>query len=122
MTDKLTKIKQQCSRLEITEIHEIQKYLKERHEKLWAAKRAQEAIDHAERIKKLPMGTRVIIKSGQRAGEFGKIHRIGRKYVGVTLECGDRWKFPVQMVDEHVDDKDLQISAKLNRGLQGLFG
>ena len=82
----------------------------------------QEAKGHVERIKRLPMGTRVLIIIGQRASEYGIIFRMGRKYVGVELGAGGFWRMPFSYVTDRVDDKDLQTSARLNRGLHGLFG
>ena len=85
-------------------------------------RREQEEIDHANRIKSLPIDTEVIIKFGQRANESGKIYRIGRKYVGVKLENGDRWKFPFRNVDDRIDDNMILLTARSNRGLHQLFG
>ena len=120
-TDKVKKIKAQISRLTLEEIISIEKYVDGRKKKEWANRQIERDLEHANRIKALPIGTKVIIKYGARANETGTIYRIGRKYVGVELGNGDTWKFTFNYVDDRINDRMVKLTASSNKGLQSIF-
>lgn len=120
-TERVKKIKSQLSRCSLIELASIQKYNQKRQAKLRNQAIEKSEMEHIERIKALPRGTKVIIKYGQRANEHGTLYRIGRKYVGVCLENGDRWRFPFRYVDERIDDSMVKLTAKTNKGMQGIL-
>lgn len=120
-TERVKAIKSKMRNLDQLEMRAIIQYANKRQIKLVDENIAKRDADHDARIKALTIDTKVIIKFGQRSNEFGTIYRIGRKYVGVKLENGDNWRFPFRYVDERIDDKNVLLTAKTNRGFQGLF-
>jgi len=88
---------------------------------LYAIQRKQEDVEHHDKMMALPDGTKVLVKFGTKANNFGAIYGRGRKYIYVQLENGERWKFPARSLTEKTDDNLEKMTAQTNQMFQGVF-
>ena len=95
--------------------------VQEHADKLWAIQRKQEDLEHHDEMMAVPDGTRVLVKFGAKANNFGTIYGRGRKYLYVKLDNGERWKLPTRHLTVKTEDKLEKMTAQTNQMFQGVF-
>ncbi|MBA7661847.1 hypothetical protein ES703_69867 [subsurface metagenome] len=129
MDKKLTRIKQQISRLEYRQLSELSKYLSKKKEDAWKQKRAQEAIAHSEKIKSLPAGAKVVFADSRYdlCGEIGIIKRhLGRGSSRTTVDFGvlKIWNCPRRELSANISEENitrLKAARKASAAIHGIF-
>lgn len=80
---------------------------------------------HIADMKAKPIGTRVLVRFTEMAGEFGTLKKHGRKYAVVELDNGEMWKIPYWDITDKVEDpkalQEAEINRRLSRFFNGLF-
>lgn len=133
MDKKLTKIKQQISRLDHAQLIELNKYLSKKKEDAWKQKRAQEAAAHDLKICSLPRGAKVVFTDSRYdlCGKIGiKERDLSRGSSRTTVVFGTtRWNCPRRNLSTNISEENIirlkaarSASAALNRIFTGAIG
>jgi len=127
MDKKLTRIKQQISRLDYEQLTELSKYLSKKKNDASKQRRAQEAVTHSEKIKSLPPGSKVTCTDSRYdlCGEIGTIiQHLGRGSFRTTVDFGALkiWRCPRRDLSTDISEENIRrlkaarsASAAMNR-------
>ena len=129
MDKKLTRIKQQISRLDYEQLTELSKYLTKKKEDAWKQRRAQKVANHSERIKSLPAGSKVVFTDSRYdlCGEIGTIVKhLGRGSFRTTIDFGllKIWRCPRRDLSEDISEEHitrLKAARKASAAIHGIF-
>lgn len=128
MDKKLTRIKQQISRLEYRQLSELSKYLSKKKDEAWKKVRAQDAKDHDLKIVSLPRGSKLVFTDSRYdlCGKIGiKERDLSRGSNRTTVIFGTtRWNCP--RVDLSTDLREenirrLKAGHAASAALSGIF-
>jgi len=133
MDKKLTRIKQQISRLEYRQLSELDKYLSKKKDEAWRRIRAQEAKDRNLKIVALPRGSKLIFTDSRYdlCGKIGiKERDLSRGSNRTTVIFGTtRWNCPRKDLSTDISEENIRrltaarsASAALNRMFSGALG
>lgn len=105
---------------------EMRKACQKRIDELLRGERKKEELKHEEAIKKLNLGSKVIVKyrtntvyPDDLAGEIVEIVKHNPKYTRIKRENGETWKYPRRALG-FVDSKEDKRTAEVNRGFKKL--
>lgn len=129
MDKKLTRIKQQISRLDYGQLTELSKYLSKRKEDAWRQKRTQGAAIHDGRIKSLPAGTKIVFTDSRYdlCGMIGTIKRhLGRGSKRSSIDFGDlkTWYCPRRDLSSDISEENitrLKAARHASAAIHGIF-
>ena len=76
---------------------------------------------HHLEMRKLPVGTVLLVKFHQLANQQVKLVKHGRKYAIIEAPDGKRWKYPYRALTEKIDDKLENMTAQTNQQFQPLM-
>jgi hypothetical protein len=98
-------------------LSEIESFCKARREQLWKLDELQK-ITH---LKSLPVGTTLLVKFWQLAGQQVELVKHGHKYAHIKASDGRTWKYPYRGLTDKIDDKLEKMTAQTNQMFQGVF-
>ncbi len=128
MDKKLTRIKQQISRLEYRQLSELSKYLSKKKDEAWRKVRAQDAKNHDLKIVALPRGSKLVFTDSRYdlCGKIGiKERDLSRRSSRTTVVFGTtRWNCPRKDLSTDLSEENirrLKAAHSASAALSGIF-